>query len=184
MISYTVSKYFFLFDTWIPSWLGTGSSGYAVLCVCWHYFTVLSLPILHNRTPNTSKFSLCKESVFSPVLLRFSRVLSILEACRICQVCVFSHQNSLELSKPSQSVDADLFSSQINYLLLFNYCLSSICSVLSFWYAYHFYYGFPGSVLQFLSYTSALPSPYIFALDCPGSEFALQGDRLFLQISY
>lgn len=94
----------------------------------------------------------------------FSRVLSILEACRICQVCVFSHQNSLELSKPSQSVDAGLFSSQINYLLLFNYCLSSICFVLYFWCAYHFYCGFPGSVLQFISYTSAFPSPNIF---CP-----------------
>lgn len=49
----------------------------------------------------------------------------------MCQVWVFYHKHSLELSEPSLSADVILLSSQMNYLLLFNYCLSSICSTLS-----------------------------------------------------
>lgn len=76
------------------------------------------------------------------------------------------------------SVDTSLFKSQINYLLLFNYCL--ITSIL-FYLSYHFYHGSPGSVLQFLYYPSGFPSPYLFALHLPGPEFGLKCDSFFLQ---
>lgn len=70
-------------------------------------------------------------------------VLITQDVYRTCQVCVFSQQYSLECSELSQSGDAGLFSSQMNYLLLFNYCLSSICSMLSFWMPFIWIIGFP-----------------------------------------
>lgn len=89
---------------------GHGVSDCVVLCVCKCYFSVVSFPKLHKRIPNASLFSLCKESVLSScACVIFVLVLIIQGGCRICQVRVFSHQDSLELSKLSQAVDAVFF---------------------------------------------------------------------------
>lgn len=125
--------------------------------------TQVSAPIVRNLY-----FRLC--------CLYFFFVL-IIQVYKICQVCFFSHQNSLELSEPAQSIGPGLFSLQKNYLLLFNYCLCSICSVSSFQNAYQFYYAFPESVLQSLSYSSGFPSPYIFALDLPGPKLIVSSSK-------
>ena len=132
----------FLSDTWAVSRVGKASYGCTVVWVCRCRFTV-SHPMSQKTIPNASVFFFYKKSVLSPcACVIFLLFLIIQEVCGTCQVCVLSRRYVLELSEPSQSVDAGLFSSQMNYLLLFNYFLSSICSILSSWMPFIFIMGF------------------------------------------
>lgn len=64
-----------------------------------------------------ASFLFSRNLYFDSACVIFLFVLIFQEAYRTSQVCVFSHQYSLELSEPSNSVDTALFSSQMNYLL-------------------------------------------------------------------
>jgi hypothetical protein len=151
-----VRKIFFISDIWIWSLVDIRLFGFMISNVCKRYFTI---PVLYRWTPKATLFSLCKEFVFpSCTCIIFFFVLILQEFYKICQVYVFPHHCSLELSESSPSADSGLFPSQTNYLLLFNYSLSSICSILSLWNAYHFY-KFPGSILQPLYCPSVFWSP-------------------------
>lgn len=142
MISCMVLKYFFLSDTWAVSRVGKATYSCTVVWACRCLFTV-SHPMLQKTILNASVFFFYKKSVLSPcACVIFLLFLIIQEVCGTCQVCVLSRRYVLELSEPSQSVDAGLFSSQMNYLLLFNYFLSSICSILSSWMPFIFIMGF------------------------------------------
>lgn len=110
----------------------------------------------------------------------FYHDLRIQEAHRICQ-CVFPHQNSLEHSKTSQSVDVGLFSAQIKYLLLFNYSHSFICSFYLSGMPITFIMGSLEPCFNFFLYFRIFITLYF----CPwSSEFGLRSASLFLQISY
>lgn len=165
-----------------------GSSDCIVLCVHRCYFTVVSFPKLHRRIPNASLFCLCKESVLSScACVIFVLVLIIQGGCRMCQVCVFSHQDSLEMSKLSQAVDVIFFvlffSFNHRWIISYYLIISFLPSVLAYLSGLPiiFFNEFPGSVLQFLYYRSVFPLLCIFALDLAWPEFDLKG--LFLQIS-
>lgn len=65
------------------------------------------------------------------LILLFSMSLFFKRRRRCAKCRSFFHQYNLELSEPSLPADVIPLSSLMNYRLLFNYCLSSICSTLS-----------------------------------------------------
>lgn len=78
---------------------------------------------------------------------------------RRCAKCrSFFHQYNLELSEPSLSADVIPLSSRMNYRLLFNYCLSSICSTLSS--------GMPIIFMMSFQHLQSLYCPSVFLSPC------------------
>ena len=160
-ISYTVSKYLFLSDTWIPSWPGLIEILWLQLSVFVGAISLFALFQCGTREP--AEVSLCRGSVLPPVLVWLlpcpGHSGDFQEGCRI-----FFYSRWI-----------------VSSYLIIAFSLS-----VPFYPA-----GMPVIfVMRLLDphpnllYPLGLPPPYNFALELPGPEFGITGDSVFHQTPY